>query len=133
MNTELDSPLVTWSGRIMLAVGIIGWSQVPLYFMNINLFSSIIKMEGSMGLGAILGAIFGGIGAAFVFRTHTTKKEKQERKKSTCKLFRDTGKHDWNEEFTLAYHQDYKLLVPTICKECGIKVITEYTSNGIVL
>ena len=117
----MDSPLVVWGGRIMFTIGMFGWSLVPLFFLGINLTPGFlhIKEDGILGLGAIIGATFGGIGAAFVFKTRAYKIWKKERAKSHCKSVQETGYHDWKKLIDKALEKKGNIEVPMECKVCG--------------
>lgn len=131
MNTELDSPLVVWGGSIMLVVGIFGWAMIPLFFgLGINLFSNYIRGDGVLGFGAILGAVFGGIGGAFVIKTHEYKKIKKQRQQSPCKSVRKTGKHDWQEMRDQIKYTTYELELPAKCKDCGKETVMQFSASG---
>jgi len=129
MNTELDSTLAVWGGRIMLAVGIFGWSQIPLFFAGIDLLQ--IQHSGTLGLGAIIGAIFGGIGSAIVIRSHQYKKIKKEIQNNPCSFFKTNGKHDYVNVIDHIKQTQYDLELPAVCKSCGKKIIKIFNYIGV--
>lgn len=128
MNTDLDGPLAVWGGGIMLAVGIFGWTCVPLYFIGIDLLG--IQHEGTVGLGSIIGAVFGGIGGAFVFKSHQYKKIKKKRLTSPCQAVRTTGHHDYIDLRDEIKREETYFNVPKNCKSCGHTTIDQYTYFG---
>lgn len=129
--SDLDSPIVVWGGRIMAIVGIFGWSLVPLFFLGgINFFSDYIRGDGVLGFGAIIGAVFGGIGFAFIFKTREYKKIKKQNQQSPCKAIRENGKHDWQEMRDQIKHTTFGMEFPGKCKECGTETTFGYSFNG---
>jgi len=133
MNTDLDSPLVVWGGRIMVLIGVFGILFPTLFFTTgINIFTGYIKGDGLLGLGAIITSVFLGIGMALVFRSNQYKKEKKMNQNSPCSSVRNTGHHEYVEFKEQIKHndRDYNLLLPSKCKICGHQKISEYTYYG---
>lgn len=126
--SDLDSPLVVWGGRIMAIVGVFGWSVIPLFFAGIDILP--MRHDAVLGLGAIIGAVFGGIGFAIVFKTNQYKKIKKEKQQSPCKAIREKGKHDWQEMKEQIKHTTYGIEFPGKCKECGKETIFQYSFDG---
>jgi len=84
MNTDLDSPLVVWLGRIMCFIGIYGVLLPIIFFTTgVSIFPGFDREDGILGLGAMIAAIFGGIGGAFVLKTRRQKLLNKERKKTS--------------------------------------------------